>query len=118
MKGNGWKGNAIDVDRMPDGKITTIDNTRVLVVRYAEIDVKANVHAYDDALPSGFIERFTTLKALYKLLELELTNFDVWYFMDEDSASQKLKGLKGRYPNRILIPFARRGDCDDIACFE
>ena len=23
-----------------------------------------------------------------------------------------------RYPQRILIPFARRGDNDDVACFE
>lgn len=62
MKPNGWKGDAIDVVRMPDGKLTTIDNTRVLAAHYAEIDVQANIHAYNDALPLNFVERFTTPK--------------------------------------------------------
>ena len=26
--------------------------------------------------------------------------------------------MQVRYPKRILIPFARRGDNDDVACFE
>lgn len=61
---------------------------------------------------------FVYPQAIIKLLELNLTNFDVWYFMDKESAKIRLAGLQKRYPNRILIPFARRGDCDDIACFE
>ena len=28
------------------------------------------------------------------------------------------KGLRERYPQRILVPFARRTDNDDIACFD
>lgn len=31
---------------------------------------------------------------------------------------KRLKGVTERYPNRKLIPFARRDDNDDIACFE
>jgi hypothetical protein len=27
-------------------------------------------------------------------------------------------GLKERYRQRQLVPFARRVDCDDVACFE
>lgn len=61
---------------------------------------------------------FAYPQAIIKLLELNLTNFDVWYFMDKESAKIRLAGLQKRYPNRTLIPFARRGDCDDIACFE
>ena len=38
--------------------------------------------------------------------------------MDRESALERLKGLQKRYPNRKLIPFARRDDCDDIDCFE
>ena len=30
----------------------------------------------------------------------------------------RYEGMKIRYPNRQLIPFARRDDNDDIACFE
>lgn len=61
---------------------------------------------------------FVYPQAIAKLLELNLTNFDVWYFMDLESVKIRLAGLQKRYPDRQLVPFARRGDCDDIACFE
>ena len=61
---------------------------------------------------------FVYPQAIVKLLELNLTNFDVWYFMDLESVKIRLAGLQKRYPDRQLVPFARRGDCDDIACFE
>ena len=32
--------------------------------------------------------------------------------------TETVEDLEKRYPERNLIPFARRGDCDDIACFE
>ncbi|MNC72767.1 hypothetical protein D3C75_1238670 [compost metagenome] len=38
--------------------------------------------------------------------------------MNEDQVLQRLKGLQIRYPDRRLIPFARRDTNDDIACFE
>lgn len=62
MKKNGWKGDPIDVVQMPDGKYTTIDNTRVVSAREAGIDVQANIHEYTDPLPTEYIERFTTKK--------------------------------------------------------
>lgn len=66
MKLKGWDGEPIDVVVMPDGNFTTIDNTRVLAARYAEIDVQANVHAFDELLPQDIdlIERFTTPKGV------------------------------------------------------
>ena len=66
MKLKGWDGEPIDVVVMPDGNFTTIDNTRVLAARYAEIDVQANVHAFDELLSQdiGLIERFTTPKGV------------------------------------------------------
>ncbi len=39
MKTNAWKGDPIDVIRMSDGKLTTIDNTRVVAAREAGIKV-------------------------------------------------------------------------------
>ena len=66
MRKNGWIGEPIDVVEMPDGVHTTIDNTRVVSAREAGIDVKANVHRYDDPLPSEYIERFTTKKGTPK----------------------------------------------------
>lgn len=66
MKAKGWDGDPIDVVRMPDGNLTTIDNIRVLAARYAEIDVQANVHAFDEVLPQDLdlIERLTTPKGV------------------------------------------------------
>lgn len=55
-------------------------------------------------------------KALKKLVELNLINFDIWYFFEPQDAKIRLEGLKERYPDRVLVPFARRIDNDDIAC--
>jgi RHS repeat-associated protein len=64
MKNNGWQGDAIDVVRMSDCKLTTLDNTRVLSARYADINVQANIHTFDEVLPTNLIERFTTPKGI------------------------------------------------------
>ena len=60
MRANGWKGDPIDVVRMSDGGLTAVDNTRVLAAHRAGVDVRATVHAADDALPANLVERFTT----------------------------------------------------------
>ncbi|NPC93882.1 hypothetical protein HOO54_17080 [Bacillus sp. WMMC1349] len=65
----------------------------------------------------GF-DGFKYPKSFRKAIELNLLDFDLWYIMDEERVLERLKGLKNRYPNRNLIPFARRDDHDDIACFE
>ena len=62
MRANGWVGDAINVVRMRDGGLTSLDNTRLLAAKRAGIDVQANIHAFDDALPAGMVERFTTAK--------------------------------------------------------
>lgn len=61
---------------------------------------------------------YTYPEAFYKLVDLNLVNFDVWYLLDSESALAHYQGLQARYPERRLIPFARRDDCDDLACFE
>ncbi|WP_042473845.1 hypothetical protein [Bacillus ndiopicus] len=53
-----------------------------------------------------------------KIVELNLVDFDVWYLIESGQATRRYFDLKDRYPNRKLIPFARRDDTDDIACFE
>ena len=45
-------------------------------------------------------------------------DLDLWYLMTKEQVEIRIKGLKDRYPQRKLIPFARRDDGDDIACFE
>ena len=53
-----------------------------------------------------------------KIVELNLVDFDIWYLMSKEQVEVRIKGLKKRYAERSLIPFARRDDGDDIACFE
>ncbi|MCE9992694.1 hypothetical protein LZ633_11905 [Enterobacter asburiae] len=62
MKTNGWRGDPIDVVRMADGKLTTIDNTRVLAASRAGIKVAARIHNASDTLPPDLAGRFTTKK--------------------------------------------------------
>lgn len=64
MRRDGWNGAPIDVVKMPDGKLTTIDNTCVASAREAGIDVQAVVRGYDDPLPADMIERFTTKRGV------------------------------------------------------
>ena len=53
-----------------------------------------------------------------KLIELNLVDFDIWYLLDSEWSLSLYEGLQERYPSRKLIPFDKRGDCDDTACFE
>lgn len=53
-----------------------------------------------------------------KAVELNLLDFEFWYFMTNEQVLTRINGLMKRYPNRKLVPFARRDDSDDIACFE
>lgn len=68
----------------------------------------------ESILPKGFEYPKTFLRAI----NLNLVDFDLWYLMDKEQMIYRYEGMKVRYPNRMLIPFARRDDNDDIACFE
>ena len=57
MKTKGWAGEPVDVVRMSDGKLTTIDNTRILAASRAKIKVQARIHEGNSPLPEEFIER-------------------------------------------------------------
>ena len=68
-----------------------------------------------------YYKEFEYPKHYLVALELNLTNFYFWCFMDllgQDHIERRIKHLQEWYPTRKLIPFARRYDCDDIACFE
>jgi len=56
MRTSGWKGDPVDVVKMPDGKLTSMDNTRIAAAREAGINVKANVRGYDDPLTPAIQE--------------------------------------------------------------
>ena len=67
-----------------------------------------NAKLLDYNYPQGYI----------KLKELHLIDFEYWYFIPDNQVDKRFMGMKERFPNRKYIPFARRDDCDDIACFE
>ena len=64
------------------------------------------------------IPHFEYPESFQKIVELNLVDFDIWHLLDSDWAAELYQGLQTRYPNRKLIPFAKRSDCDDTACFE
>ena len=53
-----------------------------------------------------------------KVIVLGLINLYPWSLMNPDSVKKHLEGLQKRYPERKLIPFAKREDNDDLACFD
>lgn len=55
--------------------------------------------------------------AYHRVFELELTNVSPWRFLEDEEASGVYSGLRELYPDHILLPFARRDDNDDAACF-
>lgn len=57
-------------------------------------------------------------KEFLKIVDLNLVDLDLWYLMTKEQVEIRIIGLKNRYPERQLVPFARRDDGDDIACFE
>ncbi|WP_124431037.1 hypothetical protein [Pseudomonas orientalis] len=56
LRTKGWKGDPVDVVKMPDGKLTSMDNTRIAAAREAGIDVKARVRGFDDPLTPAIQE--------------------------------------------------------------
>lgn len=58
-------------------------------------------------------------KEFIKIIELGLININPWQILDKNELIKiRYDGMKKRYPNRALIPFAQRLDNDDVACFE
>lgn len=68
-------------------------------------------------LPESIRRRFSLPKGYIIIHKLGLTNLQPWYFLNHQEAIEKYIGLSTRYPSNILLPFARRQDNDDVACF-
>ena len=52
------------------------------------------------------------------LISQGLVNFDPWILMPRESVIKRMLKLHERFPGRKLFPFAKREDCDDLACWE
>lgn len=48
----------------------------------------------------------------------EIPDLEPWRFLWSREIEHLPLGLKERYPDRCLVPFARRIDNDDVACFD
>jgi hypothetical protein len=59
MRTNGWRGDPVELIKMPDGRLPSMDNTRVSAAREAGINVKANVRTFDMELAEDEIKRFS-----------------------------------------------------------
>lgn len=57
-------------------------------------------------------------EAIERLVALQLVNYDYWYLMKKEQAVEILSQIRKQCSHKKLIPFARRGDNDDVACFE
>ena len=58
MKTEGWKCPVIDIVLCPDGKMTSLDNTRLRAAKEADINVLANVHLWDEEIGVTMAARF------------------------------------------------------------
>jgi hypothetical protein len=55
---------------------------------------------------------------LLDLIEGDEIDFGPWQLLHGKWLNVRHSGLKERYPNLDLVPFARRLDDDDVACFD
>lgn len=67
-----------------------------------------------EQLPEGFEYPDEFLK----IVNLQLVDLEPWSIMEGDYLFKRYQGLKERYPEKKLIPFCRRLDNDDIACWD
>ena len=65
-----------------------------------------------------YYENFEYPEGLEKVVDLGLTDLDLWFILEAPFAEQYFLDMQKRYPERKLVPFAKRTDCDDVACFE
>ena len=53
-----------------------------------------------------------------KIAEAGSMNAEHWFLLSNEHMRGIYPGLRFRYRKRKLVPFAKRDDCDDLACFE
>ena len=61
--------------------------------------------------------RITLPKGYRAAKELNLVNLHPWHFVSDEEFDYLFSGINKRFPDRSVIPFARRTDSDDVACF-
>jgi len=67
----------------------------------------------DEELPHGF--RYPP--QFLRVVHADLTDPEPWHLLSGNRLRTRFAGLRDRFPERNLLPFARRQDNDDVACF-
>jgi hypothetical protein len=57
-------------------------------------------------------------KEFLKIIDRGLVDFEPWVIIEGAYLDNRLRIIRKNYPDRKLIPFARRLDNDDLACWE
>jgi hypothetical protein len=68
----------------------------------------------EEQLPSWF----SYPKEFIGAVESGVCDVGPWQILSGTWLIVRLEGLKKRFPDRDLVPFARRLDSDDVACWE
>ncbi len=63
-------------------------------------------------------EWFDYPREFMRLVDQNLLDFDPWIILQGERLRSRFHGMKERFPGRELVPFARREDNDDVACWE
>ena len=63
-------------------------------------------------------EWFDYPQEFLRIVDQNLLDFDPWIILQGERLRTRFQGMKERFPSRELVPFARREDNDDVACWE
>ncbi|WP_308420891.1 VENN motif pre-toxin domain-containing protein, partial [Hafnia psychrotolerans] len=98
MKKDGWKGDPVDVIKMPDGKMTSMDNTRISAAREAGIKVEANVRSFDDPLPKDMMDsgRFGSAKTWGEAITGRINNQSSSFSKNNPNGSSDSPRITGK----------------------
>ncbi|MBF0548595.1 MAG: hypothetical protein HQM08_29465 [Candidatus Riflebacteria bacterium] len=67
----------------------------------------------NENLPEGF----TYPSEYTRIVGLGIIYLEPWFILKGEQLNGTFQGLKSRFPNKTLIPFSKRQDCDDVACW-
>lgn len=77
------------------------------------MEASVNYLLSSSELPTGFVYPHEFLR----IVDLGLVNLEPWYILYDQFLTDRYEGLRDRYPDHTLIPFAARQDRDDVACW-
>jgi hypothetical protein len=73
----------------------------------------ADLLSIDDLPPD-----FEYPQEFIRVVELGLTNLEPWWILKGEPLRDRFRGLRERYPDNLVVPFAARQDNDDVACWD